>query len=124
MYKRQISKYFDDHFDEILASLKEIMSIDSTFQTPKENMPFGEGSAKALKWGADFGQSLGMKVKNFDNYAVSMDFKDGNPKLGILSHLDVVPASEGWHYPPFDCTVDGDNIYGRGAIDDKGPSVA
>lgn len=124
MYKSQISKYFDDHFDEILASLKEIMSIDSTFQTPKENMPFGEGSAKALKWGADFGQSLGMKVKNFDNYAVSMDFKDGDPKLGILSHLDVVPASEGWHYPPFDCTVDGDNIYGRGAIDDKGPSVA
>ena len=100
------------------------MSIDSTFQTPKENMPFGEGSAKALKWGAGFGRSLGMKVKNFDNYAVSMDFKDSDPKLGILSHLDVVPASEGWHYPPFDCTVDGDNIYGRGAIDDKGPSVA
>lgn len=124
MYKKQISKYFNEHFDEIIASLKEIMSIDSTFQNPQKNMPFGEGSAKALKWGADFGQSLGMKVKNFDNYAVSMDFKDGDPKLGILSHLDVVPASDGWHYPPFDCTVDGDKIYGRGAIDDKGPSVA
>ena len=44
--------------------------------------------------------------------------------MGILSHLDGVPVGDGWSYPPFDCTVDGDNIYGRGAIDDKGPSVA
>lgn len=124
MYKQQLSKYFDEHFEEILKSMKEIMSIDSTYQTPIEGKPFGEGSAKALEWGANFGKSLGLKVKNFDNYAISMDFKDGDPKLGILSHLDVVPISDGWHYPPFDCTVDGDKIYGRGAIDDKGPSVA
>lgn len=124
MYRQKISEYFDSHFDEILSSLKEIMSIESTFQTPSDGKPFGEGSAKALKWGADFGKALGLKVKNFDNYAVSMDYKDGEPKLGILSHLDVVPAGDGWNYPQFDCTIDGDNIYGRGAIDDKGPSVA
>lgn len=124
MYKKAISEYFDNHMDEIMRSLKEIMSIESTYQTPKEGMPFGEGSAKALEWGADFGRSLGMRVKNFDNYAISMDFKEGEPKLGILSHLDVVPACDGWHYPVFDCTLDGDKIYGRGAIDDKGPSVA
>ena len=124
MYRQQISEYFDAHFDEILSSLKEIMSIESTFQTPIEGKPFGEGSARALKWGANFGRSLGLKVKNFDNYAISMDFKEGEPTLGILSHLDVVPAGDGWTYPPFDCTIDGGNIYGRGAIDDKGPSVA
>ena len=124
MYRKQISKYFDEHFDEILKSLKEIMSIDSTYQTPSEGKPFGEGSAKALEWGAEFGKRLGMEVRNFDNYVISMDYKDGEPKLGILSHLDVVPAGEGWSYPPFDCTIDGENIYGRGAIDDKGPSVA
>ena len=124
MYKEQIREYFDKHFDEVLASMKEIISIDSTGQEPKEGMPFGEGSAKALKWGADFGASLGMTVKNFDNYVVRMDFKEGEPTLGILSHLDVVPAGEGWNYPPYDITIDGDNIYGRGTIDDKGPSVA
>ena len=100
MYKQQLSKYFDEHFEEILKSMKEIMSIDSTYQTPSEGKPFGEGSAKALEWGANFGKSLGLKVKSFDNYAISMDFKDGDPKLGILSHLDVVPISDGWHYPP------------------------
>ena len=122
--RQRIADYFDEHFDEILTDLGEIMSIDSSYSQPAEGKPFGEGSAAALAWGAEKGRQLGLRVRNFDNYAVSMTF-GSDPVLGILSHLDVVPASaEGWHYPPFACTVDGDTIYGRGAIDDKGPSVA
>lgn len=124
MYTKQIEDYFDRNFEKILKSLNEIMSIDSSYQQPKENMPFGEGSAKALAWAEDFGKSIGLTTKNFENYAVSMDFADGDAELGILSHLDVVPAGEGWNFPPYACTVKDGVIYGRGAIDDKGPSVA
>jgi succinyl-diaminopimelate desuccinylase len=119
----QLKAYFDRHFDEILADLNEIMSIKSVYSEPEDGKPFGSGSAAALAWGAAQGEKLGLNVKNFDNYAVSMTFGE-NPVLGILSHLDVVPAGEGWSFEPFACTVDGDKIYGRGAIDDKGPSVA
>lgn len=122
--KERLEKYFDEHMDEIISDLNEIMSINSAYSQPKEGMPFGEGSAAALAWGAEQGEKLGLEVKNFDNYAVSMTF-GSDPVLGILSHLDVVPAApEGWSYPPFACTVAQDVIYGRGAIDDKGPSVA
>ncbi len=124
MYQQKIEEYFDKHKDEMYKSLSEIMSIDSSFSEPVDTKPFGEGSAKALAWAGNFGKSIGMNVKNFDNYAISMDYKEGEPALGILAHLDVVPAGEGWNYPPFACTIDGKNIYGRGAIDDKGPSVA
>ncbi|MCR5121340.1 MAG: Sapep family Mn(2+)-dependent dipeptidase [Ruminococcus sp.] len=125
LLKEKLAAYFDEHFDEILADLSEIMSIDSSFSTPSEGKPFGEGSAAALAWGAKKGGELGLNVRNFDNYAVSMTCGVGEPVLGILSHLDVVPASpEGWQHTPFACTVDGGYIYGRGAIDDKGPSVA
>lgn len=120
----QLSKFFDEHFDEILADLGEIMSIDSSYSTPIDGKPFGEGSAAALAWGMKKGREMGLTVKNFDNYAVSMTC-GSDPKLGILSHLDVVPATEeGWSAPPFACTVRDGMIYGRGAIDDKGPSVA
>jgi succinyl-diaminopimelate desuccinylase len=119
----RLKAYFDEHFDEILADLNEIMSIESTYSEPSDGKPFGEGSAKALAWGARQGEALGLNVRNFDNYAVSMTFGE-NPVLGILSHLDVVPAGDGWTHEPFACTPDGDKIYGRGAIDDKGPSVA
>ncbi len=123
--KDKLAAYFDEHFDEILADLSEIMSIDSSFGTPSEGKPFGDGSAAALAWGAKKGSELGLNVRNFDNYAVSMTCGEGDPALAILSHLDVVPATpEGWQHPPFACTVDDGYIYGRGAIDDKGPSVA
>lgn len=124
MFEKQIEEYFENNKDEILASLGEIMSIDSSFSQPDEGKPFGSGSARALEWAENFGKSIGLGVKNFDNYAVSMDYSDGEPVLGILSHLDVVPAGEGWTYPPFACTIENDTIYGRGSVDDKGPSVA
>ncbi len=123
--KERLAAYFDEHFAEILEDMSEIMSIDSSYGTPSEGKPFGEGSAAALAWGAAKGEALGLKVKNFDNHAISMTCGEGEPVLGILSHLDVVPATpEGWEHEPFACTLDDGYIYGRGAIDDKGPSVA
>ena len=34
--------------------------------------------------------------------------------IGCLGHLDVVPAGDGWHYPPYAGTIDGGRLYGRG----------
>ncbi len=44
--------------------------------------------------------------------------------LTIYTHLDVVPAGEGWETPPFDVVVRGDRIYGRGTADAKGGVAA
>ncbi len=123
----RLSEYFEQHFDEILSDLNEIISINSAYDETTidedKGMPFGSGSAMALKWGAEQGKRLGLRVEEFDGYAVSMTYKE-NPVLGILSHLDVVPAGDGWTYPPFAATLNDGIIYGRGSIDDKGPSVA
>ncbi len=129
--KARLEAYFDEHFDEIINDLSQIMSIDSSLGSPLDGKPFGEGSARALEWGAAQGKSLGLSVKNFDNYAVSLTYGD-TPVLGILSHLDTVPVKRsdnsdewiGWKHEPFACTVEDGVIYGRGAIDDKGPSAA
>lgn len=44
--------------------------------------------------------------------------------LLLNSHLDVVPASEGHPYPPFEPTVKDGWLYGRGAVDAKGSVAA
>src|SRR5512146_91933 len=42
----------------------------------------------------------------------------------LLSHMDVVPANPKlWQVPPFSGEVKDGDIWGRGAIDDKGPGV-
>ena len=44
--------------------------------------------------------------------------------LVLLSHMDVVPANpHEWRVPPFSGQVKDGSIWGRGAIDDKGPGV-
>ena len=44
------------------------------------------------------------------------------PTVLIYGHFDVQPADplNAWHSPPFDPQVRGENLYGRGACDDKG----
>ena len=45
---------------------------------------------------------------------------DGKKRLLYLSHTDVVPASEGWDFPPFSGEIRDGFVHGRGAIDCKG----
>jgi acetylornithine deacetylase/succinyl-diaminopimelate desuccinylase family protein len=47
----------------------------------------------------------------------------GKPRMLLSCHMDTVPAGEGWDSNPFKARVDGDKIYGRGAVDNKGPLV-
>ncbi len=46
------------------------------------------------------------------------------PHLCFAGHVDVVPPGEGWRHPPFDAVVEGDVLYGRGAVDMKGGVAA
>ena len=47
-----------------------------------------------------------------------------NKSIILLSHMDVVPANpKEWQVPPFSGLVKNGEIWGRGAIDDKGPGV-
>jgi len=47
-----------------------------------------------------------------------------NKTLILLSHMDVVPAEPTeWQQPPFSGLVKDGEIWGRGALDDKGPGI-
>jgi acetylornithine deacetylase/succinyl-diaminopimelate desuccinylase len=46
------------------------------------------------------------------------------PVFAFNTHIDVVPAGEGWTYPPLQLTQERDRLYGRGSNDAKGPLAA
>lgn len=53
-------------------------------------------------------------------------FGSGKPVFCFAGHTDVVPTgpAEQWHTPPFEPTVIGDTLFGRGAADMKGSLAA
>lgn len=50
---------------------------------------------------------------------------EGKPTVLFYGHYDVQPPDplEEWHSAPFEPEVRGDNVYARGAADDKGPTL-
>ena len=107
-----------------LCDLIEIPSISTETNLPQE--PFGKNCADALNYLLELGETFGFRTKNIDNYCGYIEFGEGEELVGIVGHLDVVPALEedGWTTPPFSPNIRDGKIFGRGSIDDKGPVVA
>ena len=125
-YQTEIHGWIAAHRDEMLADLSELIAIPSVQGAPAPGKPFGEEPARALALMLDKSQKYGFATENTDNYAGSADLNAQEPSLGILAHLDVVPAGEGWLHEPFQMThePETDKLIGRGTSDDKGPAVA
>ena len=122
---KNINTYVEILRDEIINSTCEIINIPSVFSdADAPDIPFGKNTLSALNYMLDLGKKFGFSTKNIDNKCGYIEFGEGDKLLGIVAHLDVVPVDDSWTYSPFNSTIDNNKIYGRGAIDDKGPAIA
>lgn len=120
-----LNDYIKTNKAEMIQKLQELIQIPSVYSESKNPlMPFGENANKALEYMLDLGKQLGFRTKNIDGYCGYIEFGEGKEMLGIIGHLDVVPSGDNWTYPPFSASIFDNKIYGRGAIDDKGPVIA
>ena len=112
--------------ERFIESLKQLCSIESVAGVDiGENAPYGKGSAEALDFMLSLCESFGFRTKCCADHRCGWaEIGEGEEIVGILGHLDVVPAGTGWDYPAYGLTEDGDRIYGRGVVDDKGPTMA
>lgn len=118
-------KYIDHNKDEMIENLQSLIKIPSTYQKSNDPAkPFGQKANEALEFMLSLGNKLDFRTKNIDGYCGYIEFGEGKDLVGIIGHLDVVPEGDDWTYPPFLATIEDGKIYGRGAIDDKGPVMA
>lgn len=120
----ELNKKIDELKEEIIKSTQEIIKIKSVEDEPKDGMPFGEGVNRALEYALKISKKLGFKTENLDGYVGYAEYGEGEDYVAVLGHLDVVPEGDGWIYPPYSAEIHDDRIYGRGALDDKGPIIA
>lgn len=111
--------------EKMLNELQQLIRIPSVLsEDAAPDAPFGKDVKKALDWFLAKGTENGFETKNVDNIAGHLEIGEGQELLGILGHVDVVPAGAGWTKDPFQGEIEDGKLYGRGAIDDKGPTIA
>jgi len=129
--------YLESKTDETIKTLDELVR----FQT---HVPPGDNYEKAMDYAASWLEDLGFEIEKI--FMPREIFEKKNPRLSHLkgdrvnlsaiknvgaektllinTHLDVVPASANWSFPPFQCTVKDGRIFGRGVADSKGGPAA
>lgn len=108
----------------LLKSLQESIRIRSVQEAHKENAPYGPGVARCLAHALKTAKALGFSTVNLDDHMGWCEYGEGEEMVAVLGHLDVVPEGDGWHFDPFSGTIADGKIFGRGAMDDKGPTMA
>lgn len=112
--------------DELIQDTQQLLHIKSLLdeENATDDAPLGEGVKEALQFMLQLGEKDGFTSKNVGNLAGHLEFGQGEQLLGILCHVDVVPEGDGWTTDPFGAEIRDGKIYARGALDDKGPTMA
>ncbi len=120
---KTLDRKLQELFPEILSSLQASIRIPSVRSAAEEGAPFGREVGRALDHALCEARRLGLRTGECDGYVGWAEIGDGDEMVAVLAHLDVVPAGDGWSLPPYGAEVREGRLYGRGAMDDKGPAI-
>lgn len=112
-----------EYLASAVRSISESIRFDSSRQKHTHCAPFGQGALDCLLHFLSLAEGMGFVTHNYDGYVGDVEFGEGPEEFAILCHLDVVPAGAGWTRDPFGGIVEDGKIWGRGAVDDKGPAI-
>ena len=110
--------------DSLLACLQENLRIPSVEEPAADGAPYGIACRKSLDHVLKAAADLGFRTENVDGHMGWCEYGEGQEMIAVLGHLDVVPAGDGWSFDPWGGEIKDDRIFGRGTMDDKGPSIA
>lgn len=120
----EIDSFIEENWPAFLADAERLIAVDSSLDAEHAapGAPFGPGPRAALDQALSIASRMGLETHDGDGYAGFADLpgKSGQ-QLGVIGHVDVVPAGEGWDFEPFAVTQKDGVLIGRGTSDDKAP---
>ena len=117
-----MKEFIEKNLENMKKDLKDLVAINSVYAD--DVAPFGSANRQVLDLAlAKFAQA-GMQTSNLDYYCGYGEIGEGEKVIGIVAHLDVVPAGDGWDGDPFVMEEKDGYLYGRGVSDDKGAVIA
>lgn len=122
--EEDIEAFVAEQWPAFLADAQRLISIDSSLDASHAALgaPFGPGPRAALDEALAIAQRMGLEPHDGDGYAGFADLPgESGQQIGVIGHVDVVPAGEGWDFDPFSLTCKDGVLVGRGTSDDKAP---
>ncbi len=120
----KITAFLEKNKQAMFRDIDRMLRIDSVTGEPAPGAPYGQAINEALDTILDICASHGLKTRNVAGSVGEAVYGGGEESLGIVTHVDIVPAGTGWTKPPHQLTEEGGMLYGRGVVDNKGPGVA
>lgn len=122
---RQAEIWFDAHRDEFVADLLQWVKVPSVSEASlaAPGAPFGPNVARIFERVLARAEDFGLETATHDGYAISVLSGKGEQDIGLVSHLDVVPAGENWTVEPYEPFERDGFVIGRGTADNKGPAL-
>ena len=111
------------YYDRMIEGIQNNMRIPSVKGKPEAGAPYGKFVNMALEDALLQAKELGLRVKNIDHKIGYAEIGKGDQMIAVLGHLDVVPAEGEWKHPPYEAVISEGILWGRGALDDKGPII-
>lgn len=122
----QINDYLHSQWETVLDDIASLVRIESVedLSRAQSDAPFGPGPRQALDQALSIARRMGFAVCDCEGYLGYADFQgESDTQIGIIGHVDVVPAGPGWTFEPYEVTKRDGYLLGRGVIDDKGPII-
>jgi acetylornithine deacetylase/succinyl-diaminopimelate desuccinylase-like protein len=119
-----ILSFVEANHERFLHELKELLAIPSvSSQSDRKPEMF-----RAAEWLKNHATGIGLhNVQILETEGHPVVYADwlgapGEPTILLYGHYDVQPEDplDKWESPPFEGTIRGGNLYGRGTADDKG----
>lgn len=120
----QFAELLEKSKKEMLENLQKCIRIPSVYADDESGYPYGQQLHDCLTQVLELAESMGFETYNMDEQLGWCEYGTGEEMVVVLGHLDVVPEGDGWSVPPYEGVSKDGKIYGRGAMDDKGPAMA
>ena len=123
----EFSMHIDQQHEPFKEALSALIRIPSVLVEGEDGPPFGRPIDDALRLTLKIAEDLGFQgTYGPDGYYGYAEIGQGDGLVAVLGHLDVVPPGDLdlWETGPYEPVEREGKLFGRGAKDDKGPTLA
>lgn len=126
--EQRAERWIEKHKENLIADISRLVKIRSVSDPTNgtEAAPYGEGCKRVLEEALTIGREHNFKTTLYDNRVGAMWYHEGSweETIGFWGHMDVVPEGEDWDNKPYEPVYRDGYLIGRGARDNKGPTMA